>query len=270
MRGYPTIKAFKRDGSSNGDDYDGGRDFSTLQSYVADNLDEGPSCSLQNKAECSSEELSILEASGKMTKGARDARLTELEELIQHKKDATEDDIDTDEDQVADIKKELRKLEDERRLVRLGGDKLEQLLSDADFQAECANKVCVLVFLEHILDTGAAKRNELLNVINAVRTRSNRENIPVGFMWLQGGDQFEIEEKLNLAFGWPAAIAIHMKKERFGVHRGTYDQDSLQGFIRSLMTGKVPLHPLPKGLPKWPKNQPWDGKDGELPQEEEL
>merc|ERR1712232_495176 len=162
------------------------------------------------------------------------------------------------------------KLEEKRRLVKFGGDKLEQLLSDADFRAECGSRVCVLVFLPHILDSGAAGRNQLLEVVAAVRKRSNSEKIPVGFLWLQGGDQFEIEEKLNLAFGWPAAIAIHLKKERFGVHRGTFDQDSLQGFIRALMTGKVPLHELPKGLGKFPKNDPWDGKDGELPQEEEL
>merc|ERR1712125_215329 len=112
--------------------------------------------------------------------------------------------IDTDEDQVEQIKKELKELEEKKRLVKFGGDKLEQLLSDADFRAECGSRVCVLVFLPHILDSGAAGRNQLLEVVAAVRKRSNSEKIPVGFMWLQGGDQFEIEEKLNLAFGWPA------------------------------------------------------------------
>jgi protein disulfide-isomerase-like protein len=270
VRGYPSLKVFKRDGSPNGEDYNGGRDFSALQSYVAANLDEGPMCSLANKGECDAESLKVLEESEKMSKDARTKLLTEIEDQIREKKEATENDIDTDEDQLDDLKKEIKKLEEKRRLVKFGGDKLEQLLSDADFQSECANKVCVLAFLPHILDSGAAGRNELLKVVSAVRARSNRERIPVGFMWLQGGDQFEIEEKLNLAFGWPAALAIHLKKERYGVHRGTFDQESLQGFIRSLMTGKVPLHNLPKGLDKFPKNQPWDGKDGELPQEEEL
>merc|ERR1712000_804279 len=97
-----------------------------------------------------------------------------------------------------------------------------------------------------ILDSGAAGRNEYLKTLNSVRNRARGENIPVSFMWLQGGDQFEIEDKLSLAFGWPAVIVITLKKDRYGVHRGTCDADKLMGFLRSLMIGKVPLHPLPK------------------------
>lgn len=89
-------------------------------------------------------------------------------------------------------------------------------------------------------------------------------------MWVQGGDQFDIEEKLALQFGFPAVIAINLKKERYGVHRGTFDKEGIGGFIKQLMIGRVPLHPIPAGMPKWPKNKPWDGKDGEAPTEEEL
>jgi len=200
VRGYPTIKVFKR-GNPEGEDYDGGRDYASLQQFVAANLDEGPMCSLANKDECDADSLKILEESEQMPKEARNALIAQLEEQIQAKKEASENDIDTEEDEAEEIKKELKKLEEKRRLVKFGGDKLEQLLSDADFQAECASRVCVLAFLPHILDTGAAGRNDLLKTIGAVRKRSNAEKIPVGFMWLQGGDNFEIEEKLNLAFG---------------------------------------------------------------------
>lgn len=178
-------------------------------------------------------------------------------------------DIDAELEQEESAKDDIKKLEDQVRLYKLGGDKLEQLLSDADFRAECESRVCVLAFLPHILDSGADERNKMLQALSQVRMRSAAEKVPVGFMWLQGGDQYEIEEKLSLAFGWPAVIAIHLKKQKFGVHRGTFDKDSLQTFIRALMVGKVPLHPLPAGLGKFPKNDPWDGKDGQLPQEDE-
>merc|ERR1719453_1226843 len=166
--------------------------------------------------------------------------------------------------------KEIKDLKGKIKLIQLGGDKLEQLLSDADFRSECGSKTCILSFLPHILDGGAKVRNELLETLAAVRKTANAEKVPVGFFWLQGGDQFEIEEKLTLQFGFPAVIVINLKKERYGIHRGTFDQESLKAFLRSLMIGKVPLHPLPKGLEKFPKNKPWDGKDGELPVEEEL
>lgn len=270
VRGYPTIKAFKRDGEPKGEDYNGGRDFESLKQFVDSSLNEGPACSLDNKAECDEASLAILEESERMTKGGRAERISEIEAEIAEKKEASEDDIDTDEDAAEEIKKEVKKLEERKRLMKLGGDKLEQLVSDADFRAECESRVCVLAFLPHILDTGAAERNRLLDMFKAVRKRSMGEKIPVGFMWLQGGDQFEIEEKLSLQFGFPAVIVIHLKKEKYGVHKGTFDKDSLQAFIRGLMIGKVSLHDVPKNLGKFPKSDPWDGKDGKPFEEEEL
>lgn len=264
------MKVFKRGGDPSGEDYDGAREFEALNQFVEKELDEGPSCSLQNKGECDAEALAMLEKSEKMTKTDRLAQIAETEDMIAKKKEEAENDFDTDEDQIEELKNEIKKLEETKRLLKLGGDKLEQLLTDAEFRSECENRVCILAFLPHILDSGAATRNEMLAMLDAVRKRSTREKIPVGFMWLQGGDQFEIEEKLSLQFGWPAVIAIHLKKERYGVHRGTFEKESLQGFIRSLMVGKVPLHPLPKGLGKFYRADPWDGKDGVLPQEEEL
>lgn len=89
----------------------------------------------------------------------------------------------------------------------------------------------------------------------------------MGFLWSQGGDQFELEEKLGLQFGFPAVIAVNFKKDRFGVHRGTFDQVSQ--FLLSLSRGGVPLAPIPAGA-KAEKAKPWDGKDEALPEEEEL
>lgn len=126
-----------------------------------------------------------------------------------------------------------------------------------------------MAFLPHILDGGAAARNGFLKALDTVFKKAKSDGHPVGFMWAQGGDQFEIEEKLALSFGFPAVVAINIKKERFGIHRGTFDGDSVKGFLSSMMVGRVPLQPLPKGL-KWAKSDPWDGKDGEMPVEEEL
>merc|ERR1711879_30953 len=138
-------------------------------------------------------------------------------------------------------------------LFKLGGekpDKVEQLIGDAEFREHCEHRLCVLAFLPHILDGGAAARKVLLKSLDAVFKKAKADGHPVGFMWLQGGDQFELEEKLNLQFGFPAVIAVSLKKEKFGLHRGTFDKDALSSFISSMMIGKVPVNPLPKGL-KW-------------------
>jgi len=256
VRGYPTITVFKKDGKK--EPYNGGRDFNSLVKFTEANL-AGPSCSLEAKEDCDKASLKILEESEAMSTGDRHAKIKEIEGLIKEKKK-----------EAKDLEKEAKKMAENLILVKLGGDKpekVEQILGDEEFQAHCDSRVCVVAFLPHILDGGAAARNDALKIINEVFNKNKAAGTPVGFGWVQGGDQFEMEEKLSLQFGFPAVIAIHTKKGKFGVHRGTFDKDGVSGFISSLMTGRVPLAPLPAGV-KFPKATPWDGKDGEMPQEE--
>mmetsp|Transcript_32035 Transcript_32035/g.68235 ORF Transcript_32035/g.68235 Transcript_32035/m.68235 type:complete len:198 (+) Transcript_32035:528-1121(+) len=192
----------------------------------------------------------------------RRAKVAEMEASVKEKRQ-----------QMKTLEAEVKSLAKNLELVKLGGqkpEKVEQMLGDAEFREHCEHRTCILAFLPHILDGGAAVRNEYLKAIEAVFKSNKAEGTPAGFMWLQGGDQFEIEEMLSLQFGFPAVIAINLKKGRYGVHRGTLDKASLASFLKSMMIGKVPLSPLPKNLPKFTKMDPWDGKDGEPLPEEDL
>jgi hypothetical protein len=252
---------FKKDGSSKGEDYNGPREYNGLRKFVEANL-AGPECSLEDKDGCSPEERKILEESEAMSVSDRRAKIQEIEASMKEKKKQAEA-----------LQKEVKAMQANLQLIKLGGekpDKVVQLLGDAEFREHCEHRTCVLAFLPHILDGGAAARNEYLKTVDAVFKKSKADSTPAGFMWLQGGDQFEIEEMLSLQFGFPAVIAINLKKERFGVHRGTLDKASLGDFLRSMMIGKVPLSPIPKAMPKFRKTDAWDGTDGEVPQEEEL
>lgn len=262
VRGYPTIKIFKKDGNPNrGEDYNGPREYQGLKRFVEANL-AGPECSLEDKEGCSAEERKVLEESEKMSVGERREKIQTMEADIKEKKK-----------QAKALEAEAKQLSAKLQLVKLGGqkpEKVEQLLGDAEFREHCEHRTCILAFLPHILDGGAAVRNEYLVTMDKVFKKSKADNTPAGFMWLQGGDQFEIEELLSLQFGFPAVIAINLKKGKYGVHRGILDQDGLTQFLKSMMIGKVPLHPLPKNLPKFSKMEAWDGKDGKPPAEEEL
>jgi len=259
VQGYPTIKVFKKDGSPKGEDYNGPREYSGLKKFVEANL-AGPECSLEDKEGCSPEELAILEESEKMSVAERREKVSQMEKEVQDKKK-----------EAKKLEKEAKEMAKKLELVKLGGqkpEKVEQLLGDAEFREHCEHRTCVLAFLPHILDDGAAGRNAHLKIMDKVFKAAKGDGTPAGFMWLQGGDQFDIEEMLSLQFGFPAVIAINLKKEKYGVHRGTFDQ--LGDFLRSMMIGKVPLSPIPKALPKFKKTEPWDGKDGTPIVEEEL
>jgi protein disulfide-isomerase A6 len=142
----------------------------------------------------------------------------------------------------------------------------DQLLNNAQFEETCESGLCILAFLPHLFDCQSECRKAYIKNYNtAIQSKGAT---PARYLWLQGGDNFEFEEKLNLGFGYPAVIAVHKKKGKFGVHRGNMEHSSISGFITSLMSGKVPLNDLPKELPKLYKSEPWDGKDMEMPKEE--
>lgn len=262
VQGYPTIKVFKfkSGGKKSGEDYNGARDYSGIKRYIEANL-AGPECSLEDKEGCEPDELKVLEESAAMSTADRRAKIKEMEDSIKQKKE-----------EFKKLEKEVKDIQKNLDIVKLGGEKPDrvlQLVNDAEFREHCEHRTCVLAFLPHILDSGAKQRNTELKVLDTVFKKVKSEGQPVGFMWLQGGDQFDVEEKMSLQFGFPAVVAINVKKERYGVHRGTYDKDALSSFLSSMMVGRVPLQPIPKGL-KFAKSDPWDGKDGQAPVEEEL
>lgn len=143
----------------------------------------------------------------------------------------------------------------------------EQLLSQKQFDESCqkdGSQLCLIAFLPHIMETSAKERKKYLDDYNnAARSAGG---VPATFLWSQGGDQYEFEEKLNLGFGFPALVAISRKKGIFVIHRGTFTEQSVRTFISGLSSPKH-LNDLPKALPEIITQKKWDGKDA--PKEDE-
>merc|ERR1712045_498208 len=174
--------------------------------------------------------------------------------------------------QASELEKKAKKLAESLDIIKAGGvtvEKVEQFLNDGDWKAHCEGRTCVVAFLPHILDDLAVGRNENLKALDDAMKASKKDGKNIGFLWSQGGDQFELEEKLGLQFGFPAVIAINFAKGKFGVHRGTFSKEQISQFLTSLSRGGVPLAPIPAGAAAV-KADIWDGKDAPPPSEEEL
>lgn len=258
IQGYPTIKTYKGGKAS---DYNGARDYNGMKKHIEKELNPRPACSLESKDACSKEDRKILEESEAMSKADRSAKIKEVEGEIKAKQQ-----------QAKDLEKEAKGLAASLELIKAGGqkvEKVEQLINDAEMKAHCEGRTCVIAFLPHILDDGAKGRNEKVKWLTEAMLAKKKDGMSVGFLWSQGGDQFELEEALGLSFGYPAVIAINFAKARYGVHRGTFATDQITQFLTALARGGVPLAPIPANA-KAGKADVWDGKDGQQPVEEDL
>lgn len=248
VQGYPTIKYRLKD-TGRWDDYQGGRDFATLKKFVENKLDTGPNCNMGDMSECQPWERDILEEGSKMSKADLSKKLKEFTAQVESKKA-----------QALKLQQEAKKLEAELAVWVESANKpemVDQLLSDDDFRVHCESRTCALAFLPHILDDKADGRKKNIDMIEQARKANKADGgPPMGFMWVQGGDNFELEEKLGLQFGFPALVILNLKKEKFAVYRGVWGQDDIKRFVKK-PTG---LAPLPK-LPGFASSEPWDGKD---------
>ncbi|XP_045538503.1 protein disulfide-isomerase A6 homolog [Papilio machaon] len=135
----------------------------------------------------------------------------------------------------------------------------------------CSEKpLCVVSILPHILDCNAACRNDYIAIL--ARLGDKYKNKMWGWVWTEAGAQPALEEALELGgFGYPAMAVVNAKKLKFSTLRGSFSETGINEFLRDLSFGRGQTAPV-KGaeMPKISTTEPWDGKDGELPPEEDI
>ncbi|CAG9117976.1 unnamed protein product [Plutella xylostella] len=145
-----------------------------------------------------------------------------------------------------------------------------QVVDEATLAACGAQPLCVVSILPHILDCGAACRNDYLDVLR--RMGEKYKNKMWGWIWAEAGAQPALEEALELGgFGYPAMAVVNAKKLKFSTLRGSFSETGINEFLRDLSFGRGQTAPVRgAALPAAATTEPWDGKDGELPQEEDI
>ena len=171
------------------------------------------------------------------------------------KKDKKEEEYGGQRDLISIITYALDKLE------RFGYvPETKQLIDREVLKDECESNlgICIIIFLSHISNSSAKERNKQLKIIKEVRKKYIGR--PIYYLWAQGGDYFDFEEKLHLDFGYPAVVAVDYKKKMYSVCRNSFSKKNLTTFISNLLNGKEHLNNLPDGI-KIKKVDKWDGKD---------
>jgi len=158
-----------------------------------------------------------------------------------------------------------------KHVENIPAPELVQLTKQSDIKEQCEEKsLCVVAFLPHILDCQSKCRNNYIKMLTNLGDKFKKQGW--GWLWTEGAAQLKLEDALNVGgFGYPALSVVSAKKMKYSILTGSFSNDGINEFLRDLSYGKGRTSPI-KGaqIPKIDTIEAWDGKDGELPVEEEI
>ncbi|KAK9074078.1 hypothetical protein SSX86_006675 [Deinandra increscens subsp. villosa] len=143
-------------------------------------------------------------------------------------------------------------------------------LTSADvLEEKCGSAaICFVAFLPDILDSKAEGRNKYLETLLSIAEKFKRN--PYSYVWAAAGKQPELEKNVGVGgYGYPALVALNIKKGAYAPLRSAFERDQIIEFVKAAGLGGKGTLPL-DGTPTIVKTEPWDGKDGEIIEEDEF
>lgn len=166
---------------------------------------------------------------------------------------------------------DIVKFAEEKLAENVPPPELVQLTEDSVLKDACEGKqLCIVSVLPHILDCQAKCRNDYLAVLRELGDKFKKQMW--GWVWAEAGQQLDLEGSLDIGgFGYPALAAVNSRKAKYSLMRGSFGKKGIHEFLRDLSYGKGSTAPLKNAkLPAIVKVEGWDGKDGQLPVEEDI
>ncbi|KAJ6794874.1 protein disulfide isomerase 8 precursor [Iris pallida] len=128
--------------------------------------------------------------------------------------------------------------------------------------------ICFVAFLPDILDSKAEGRNKYIELLLSVAEKFKRS--PYSYVWAAAGKQVNLENQVGVGgYGYPALIALNVKKGVYAPLRSAFELDQVIEFVKEAGRGgkgNLPLGNMPTVVP----TEPWDGKDGEIIEDDEF
>ncbi|RZC80358.1 hypothetical protein C5167_042941 [Papaver somniferum] len=90
------------------------------------------------------------------------------------------------------------------------------------------------------------------------------------YVWAAAGKQPDLEKQVGVGgYGYPAMVALNLRKKAYAPLRSAFQLDHILEFVKEAAgggKGNLPLETTPTIL----KTEPWDGKDGQILEEDEF
>jgi len=166
---------------------------------------------------------------------------------------------------------DIIKWAEEKFAENISPPEVNEAVSEVAVKAACENHpLCVIAFLPHILDCDAGCRNGHLE--NFAKLGDKYKKKDWGWLWAESMQQQDLEQAVDVGgFGYPAMVVLSHKKMKYSTLTGSFSYDGINEFLRDLSYGKGRTSPIRGAkMPVIKTLDPWDGKDGQLPDEEEI
>lgn len=145
-----------------------------------------------------------------------------------------------------------------------------ELYSPDVLEEKCGSAaICFVSFLPDILDSKAEGRNRYLQQLLTVAEKFKRS--PYSYVWAAAGKQPDLEQKVGVGgYGYPALVALNVKKGVYAPLKSAFELDQIIEFVKEAGRGGKGNLPLGDTPPTIVKTEQWDGKDGEIIEEDEF
>jgi len=147
---------------------------------------------------------------------------------------------------------------------------LYQMLSKDTIDTACTDvQVCVLAFLPHILDDGAAERNNRLALLQSLINTYKRKQW--GWLWTESYAHPALDEQLGVS-SYPTLVVVNPRKNVSLKMSTGFHKKGVEDFIRNVAYGKT-AGAVIGSFDKFAEIsavEAWDGKDGVVAEEEEY
>ncbi|XP_039160624.1 protein disulfide isomerase-like 2-3 isoform X2 [Eucalyptus grandis] len=144
-----------------------------------------------------------------------------------------------------------------------------ELTSQDVMEEKCGSAaICFVAFLPDVLDTKAEGRNRYIQMLLSAAEKFKRS--PYSFVWASAGKQPDLEKLVGVGgYGYPALVALNAKKGAYAPLRSAFELNHIVEFVREAGLGGKGNLPF-EGTPVIAMTEPWDGKDGEILEEDEF
>jgi protein disulfide-isomerase A6 len=113
---------------------------------------------------------------------------------------------------------------------------LQELTSQDVFQSTCGSaKLCAVLFLPHILDSGASGRNTYLDTFKEIAGEFRK--MPIAFAWTEANAQPALESALNINGNFPTLAMVSVEKKAYAVPKVSWSKKNLQAFMQGVLSG---------------------------------